>query len=65
MKDAEGRTGDLSIGVDSAFTSGEVPVGDKMRGNLAYDIGPGPYTVVVTDQLLQESARLTVEPTAR
>ncbi|MFT4137002.1 hypothetical protein [Microbacterium sp.] len=64
-KDAEGREGSIAIGVDSALGSGDVPTGDKMRGNVAFDIGAGPYIVTVSDTLLQEAARLTVEATAR
>ena len=64
-KDASGHEGTIAIGVDNALASGDVPVGDKARGNVAFDIGAGPYTIVVTDQLFQEKARLTAVATAR
>jgi hypothetical protein len=65
VKDPDGREGDFAIFVDDALPSGDVPVGDRSRGNVAFDIGPGPYIVIVTDQILQEAARLTVTATPR
>jgi hypothetical protein len=59
-KDANGVRGDIAIVIPQSLGSGDIPVGDKTVGNVGFDIGPGPYTVVVTDQLLQEEARLTV-----
>lgn len=64
-KTTEGREGDIALGVDEALGSGDVPVGDVSRGNVAYDIGDGPYVIIVKDQLLQEVARLNVEATPR
>ena len=58
-KSADGREGDIALGVASQLGSGDVPPGDTSRGNVGFDIGAGPYTIVVTDQLLQEKARLT------
>lgn len=58
-KSADGREGDIALGVVSQLGSGNVPTGDTSRGNVGFDIGAGPYTVVVTDQLLQDKARLT------
>ncbi|MEO5534140.1 MAG: hypothetical protein ABIR17_03310 [Pseudolysinimonas sp.] len=65
VKDAEGREGDLSIFVNDPLGAGDVPAGDKSRGNVAFDIGAGPYTVIVTNQMLQEDKRLTIEATPR
>jgi len=60
-KDGQGREGTFAIfGVPSQLGAGSVPVGDKSRGNVAFDIGPGPYTVSVVDQLFQEKARITI-----
>jgi len=64
-KDADGREGDFAIFVDDSLGSGDVPAGDKSRGNVGFDIGAGPYTVIVTDQLLQEKARLTITAAPR
>lgn len=61
-KDAQGRKVDTFLGADGQLGSGEVPVGDKTRGTVALDIAKGPTTVVVTDPLLQEAARVSVKP---
>ncbi|MCC3296824.1 DUF4352 domain-containing protein [Arthrobacter caoxuetaonis] len=59
-KDAEGRAGDYYMFADNQLGSGEVQVGDKSRGTVVFDIAPGPATVVITDPLLQETARIQV-----
>jgi hypothetical protein len=59
-RDAEGREGGITVFVDDQLGSGEVPAGDRLRGNVAFDIGAGPYTVIIRDQLLQEAARINV-----
>ncbi|OMH23418.1 hypothetical protein BKD30_12340 [Tersicoccus phoenicis] len=60
-KDAQGRKSDTILGADGQLGSGEVPAGDKTRGVVAFDIAKGPTTVIVTDQLLQEAARVPVK----
>ncbi|OMH36877.1 hypothetical protein [Tersicoccus sp. Bi-70] len=60
-KDAQGRKVNAFLGADGQLGSGEVPVGDKTRGTVAFDIGQGPTTVIVTDPLLQEAARVPVK----
>lgn len=59
-KSAEGRAGEPALGAEGQLGSGEVPAGDKMRGNVAIDVGPGPWTVTVTGTLLSEAARWTI-----
>ena len=60
-KNADGFNLDSAFGVDQALTSGDVAVGDKLRGFLAYESTPGqPITVTITDPGLQEAARFTV-----
>lgn len=59
-KDAEGRAGEYYMFADNQLGSGEVQVGDKSRGTVVFDIAPGPATVVITDPLLQEAARIQV-----
>ncbi len=58
--DASGGEGDLHSIADGMFGSGDVPEGDRIRGNLVFDVGPGPYTVIVTDPLLHEAARVEI-----
>lgn len=59
-KDAEGRKADLSMFADNQLGSGEVLPGDKSRGFIAFDIAPGPATVMISDPLLQEAARIQI-----
>ncbi len=59
-KDAEGRKADLSMFADNQLGSGEVLPGDKSRGFIAFDIAPGAVTVMISDPLLQEAARIQI-----
>lgn len=59
-KDSEGRKGDTYVFADNMLGSGDVQVGDKSRGTVAFDIAPGTTTVTVTNPLLQETARIQV-----
>lgn len=59
-KDSDGRKGDGYMFADDQLGAGEVQVGDKSRGIVAFDIAPGPSTVVITDPLLQEAARIEI-----
>lgn len=59
VKTADGVAGSMALGAPTPLASGDVPVGDKSRGSVAFDIGKGPYTIIVTDELLQEQARIT------
>lgn len=66
VKDADGRSGDIDIFVDGSLDSGDVPTGDKTRGNVAFDVSAsGPYTVIITNPLFQEVARVSVTATAK
>lgn len=59
-KDANGRKADMSMFADNQLGSGEVLPGDKARGNVAFDIAPGTATVMISDPLLQEAARIQI-----
>ncbi|MDP9986644.1 hypothetical protein J2S98_001801 [Arthrobacter oryzae] len=59
-KDASGRKADMSMFADNQLGSGEVLPGDKARGNVAFDIAPGAATVMISDPLLQEAARIQI-----
>lgn len=59
-KDANGRKADLSMFADNQLGSGEVAPGDKSRGFIAFDIAQGPATVMISDPLLQEAARIQI-----
>jgi len=59
-KDANGRKADMSLFADDQLGSGEVLPGDKARGNIAFDIAPGAATVMISDPLLQEAARIQI-----
>lgn len=57
-KDANGRKGDFSVFAANQQASGSVWLGDKNRGSVAFDIAPGPAGVIITNQMLQEVARI-------
>jgi len=59
-KDAGGRKADMSIFADNQLGAGTVLPGDKSRGFIAFDIAPGPATVMISDPLLQEAARIQI-----
>ncbi|MGN7200057.1 DUF4352 domain-containing protein [Arthrobacter sp. SAFR-044] len=59
-KDGNGRKADMSMFADNQLGSGEVLPGNKARGNVAFDIAPGAATVLISDPLLQEAARIQI-----
>ncbi|WP_255769465.1 DUF4352 domain-containing protein [Pseudarthrobacter sulfonivorans] len=59
-KDANGRKADLNMFADNQLASGDVLPGDKSRGFIAFDIAPGTATVIISDPLLQEAARIQI-----
>jgi hypothetical protein len=59
-KDAGGRKADLNMFADDQLGSGDVLPGDKSRGFIAFDIAPGAATVIISDPLLQEAARIQI-----
>jgi hypothetical protein len=59
-KDANGRKADISIFADNQLGSGDVLAGDKSRGFVAFDMAPGAATVMITDPMLQEAARIQI-----
>ena len=61
-KDADGRAANVELFMDDAIGAGEIPAGDKARGKVAFDIKPGTSTVIVTNPILQEVARISVTP---
>ena len=61
-KDADGRSANVELFMDNPMGAGEIPAGDKARGKVAFDIKPGTSTVVITNPLLQEVARISVAP---
>jgi hypothetical protein len=61
-KDADGRAASVELFMDDAIGSGEIPAGDKARGKVAFDIKPGTSTVILTNPILQEVARISVTP---
>jgi hypothetical protein len=61
-KDADGRSASVELIMDDQLGSGEIPAGDKARGKVAFDIKPGTSTVIITNPILQEVARISVTP---
>ena len=61
-KDADGHSANVELFVDDPIGAGEIPAGDKARGKVAFDIKPGTSTVIITNPILQEVARISVTP---
>lgn len=59
-KDANGRKADLNMFADGQLGSGDVVPGDKSRGLIVFDIAPGAATVIITNPILQEAARIQI-----
>ncbi|HEY8753578.1 MAG TPA: hypothetical protein VIM40_08030 [Arthrobacter sp.] len=59
-KDASGRKADLSLFTDNQLGAGAVLPGDKSRGFVAFDMAPGAATVMISDPLMQEAARIQI-----
>jgi hypothetical protein len=51
-----------SWGTASRGSVRRIPAGDKARGKVAFDIKPGTSTVIITNAILQEDARISVTP---
>ena len=47
VKDAGGHGGDATYGTGDDMRSAPTPVGDKMAGKIAVDVGPGPWRLTV------------------
>ena len=59
-KDASGRKADINMFADKQLGAGTVLPGDKSRGFIAFDVAAGPVTVMISDPLLQEAARIQI-----
>ncbi|MHC6221182.1 DUF4352 domain-containing protein [Arthrobacter sp. MMS24-S77] len=59
-KDANGRKADLNLFADNQLASGDILSGDKTRGFIAFDIAPGASTVMISNPLMQEAARIQI-----
>jgi hypothetical protein len=48
------------------ITASTIGAGEKARGNVGFDISnAGPYTVKITDTMLQEAGKFNITATAR
>jgi hypothetical protein len=62
--DAEGNEGMYDIFSDAILESGDVAAGEIVQGTLSFDVAQSDsYTVIITDELLQDVAEVTVEAT--
>ncbi|MCZ2402039.1 hypothetical protein IV498_02280 [Paenarthrobacter sp. Z7-10] len=59
-KDSQGRKADQNLFVHNQLGAGKIVPGDKSRGSIAFDIASGPATVMISDLLLQEAARIQI-----
>lgn len=64
-RDAAGSDGVRDIFVNEVFAVTDQPVGASIRGEMKWDIGAGPQTLVVLDDASQVIAEVTVEATPK
>lgn len=58
LRDAEGYSGDFAIFVKTKGSAGgEVPAGGMSRGQMAFDIGDGPYLLLISPDMFGDSAK--------
>lgn len=64
VETAEGAEGDFDIFSDQMLEADELSAGESTQGIVSFDVAQSAsYTVIITDELMQEVARVTVEPT--
>ncbi|WP_449408592.1 DUF2510 domain-containing protein [Microbacterium maritypicum] len=65
IETAEGTDGTYDFFADGQFGSEELAAGESVNGTVTFDVAQSTsYTVIVTDELLQEVARISVTATA-
>lgn len=65
VETADGTEGDLDIFGDATLEGGELTAGQSTQGTVSFDVAQSSsYVVIVTDELMQEVARVTVEASA-
>jgi hypothetical protein len=65
IETAEGTDGTYDFFADGQFGSEELAAGESVDGTVTFDVAQSAsYTVIVTDELLQEVARISVTATA-
>lgn len=64
--DADGNEGTYDYFGDTTLESGQLAPGETAQGTLSFDVAQSDsYTIVITDELLQDVATVTVEADAR
>ena len=65
IETAEGAEGTYDYFADGQLGSEDLEAGDSVSGKVTFDVAQSAsYTVIVTDEMFQEVARITVTPTA-
>lgn len=65
VETAEGTAGDFDIFGDATLEAGEIKAGETSQGTVSFDVAQSAsYEVIITNELMQEVARVTVEPSA-
>ncbi|MCK2031268.1 DUF2510 domain-containing protein [Microbacterium galbinum] len=64
--DADGNEGTYDYFGDATLESAQLAPGETAQGTLSFDVAQSDsYTIVITDELLQDVAEVTVEASAR
>lgn len=65
VQDPAGVDGIHFLFVDRVFAEVDLPEGESISGDIAFEISPGPYTFIVYDDEINEVARFSFEAGAR
>lgn len=66
VETADGVEGDYDIFGDATLESSEQNAGATAEGTVSFDVAESPsYVIVITNEMLQEVARVTIEASAR
>ena len=56
LRDGDGYLGDFSFFLDLRGTlDGDIQAGGELRGQVGFDVGPGPYTLEITPSLFGDT----------
>lgn len=66
VETADGTEGDYDVFGEATLASSEQNAGTSAEGTVSFDVAESPsYVIVITNEMLQEVARVTVEASAR
>lgn len=65
IKSADGQDGELGLGAPDAISAGQLQPGEVRRGNIAFDVGAGPFFLKFWDDMLSGGTVYTFDASPR